>query len=76
MDTQPTPEDIIASALNLPPEQRMAVVNALLETVPAKDLDSANLLNQLLASRVMSARQGNLSDKTFSDIKREARLEN
>lgn len=67
MDTQ---EQIIASALKLPFEQRAAIVNALVGTV--QDTDDHQALDRFLNDRISSA--GDLSDKSFADIKREARL--
>jgi len=70
MDTQ---EQIIASALKLPFEQRAAVVNALVGSVQGADDNQA--LDRFLSARISSARQGQFSDKSFSDIKRDARLD-
>ncbi len=46
MDTNQTPQQIITSALQLPPEQRAAIADALLVSIPIEDseygvLDSA-----------------------------------
>ena len=71
MDTQ---EQIIASALKLPFEQRAAIVNALVATV--QDEGDQQALDRFLNDRISSARQGQLSDKSFADIKRDARLGN
>jgi hypothetical protein len=68
MDTQ---EQIIASALKLPFEQRAAIVNALVGTV--QDADDNKSLDRFLSDRISSA--GDLSDKSFADIKRDARLD-
>jgi hypothetical protein len=69
MDTQ---EQIIASALKLPFEQRAAIVNALVGTVQnAADNQS---LERFLSERISSAEH--LSDKSIAEIKRDARLDN
>lgn len=73
MDTQPTQEQIIASALKLPFEQRAAIVNALVGTMQG-DADN-HALDRFLSDRISSAQQGQISDKSFSDIKRDARLD-
>ena len=70
MDTQ---EQIIASALKLPFNQRAAVVNALVGSVQGEDDNLA--FDRFLSDRISSARQGQLSDKSFADIKRDARLD-
>jgi len=70
MDTQ---EQIIASALKLPFEQRAAIVNALVATV--QDADDQQALGRFLSDRISSAEQGQPSDKSFADIKRDARLD-
>ena len=71
MDTQ---EQIIASALKLPFEQRAAIVNALVATV--QDEGDQQALDRFLSDRISTAEQGQLSDKSFADIKRDARLDN
>ena len=68
MDTQ---EQIIAEALKLPFEQRAAIINALVGTVQGADDHQA--LDRFLSDRISSA--GDLSDKSFADIKRDARLD-
>lgn len=73
MDTQPTQQEIIASALKLPFEQRAAIVNALVGTV--QDDADHHALDRFLSDRISSAQQGQLSDKSFADIKRDARLD-
>jgi len=72
MDTQ---EQIIASALKLPFEQRAAIVNALVATVQ-QDAGDQQALDRFLSDRISTAEQGQLSDKSFADIKRDARLDN
>ena len=72
MDTQ---EQIIASALKLPFEQRAAIVNALVATVQ-QDAGNQQALDRFLSDRISTAEQGQLSDKSFADIKRDARLDN
>ena len=72
MDTQ---EQIIASALKLPFEQRAAIVNALVATVQ-QDAGDQQALDRFLSDRISTAEQGQLSDKSFADIKRYARLDN
>ena len=72
MDTQ---EQIIASALKLPFEQRAAIVNALVASVQ-QDAGDQQALGRFLTDRISSAQQGQLSDKSFADIKRDARLDN
>ena len=72
MDTQ---EQIIASALKLPFEQRAAIVNALVATVQ-QDAGDQQALDRFLSDRISTAEQGQLSDKCFADIKRDARLDN
>ena len=74
MDIQPTQEQIIASALKLPFEQRAAIVNALVGTVQ-DDANDHYALGRLLSDRISSAQQGQLSDKSIADIKRDARLD-
>lgn len=73
MDTQPTQEQIIASALKLPFEQRAAIVNALVGTVQDEAGDGA--LGRVLSDRIAAAEDGQVSDKSFADIKRDARLD-
>jgi len=73
MDTQPTQQQIIASALKLPLEERAAIVNALAGTVQDEAGDDA--LGRVLSGRIADAEAGQLSDKSFADIKREARLD-
>ena len=72
MDTQ---KQIIASALKLPFEQRAAIVNALVATVQ-QDAGDQQALDRFLSDRISTAEQGQLSDKSFADIKRDARLDN
>ena len=72
MDTQ---EQIIASALKLPFEQRAAIVNALVATVQ-QDAGDQQALDRFLSDRISTAEQGQLSDKSFADIKRDACLDN
>ena len=66
-------QEIIASALKLPFEQRAAIVNALVGTV--QDEADNNAFDQFLSERISSAKQGELSDKSFAGIKRDARLD-
>ena len=72
MDTQ---EQIIASALKLPFEQCAAIVNALVASVQ-QDAGDQQALDRFLSDRISSAQQGQLSEKSFADIKRDARLDN
>ena len=39
MDTHQTPEQIIASAMALPPDQRAAIITALQESIPSEAID-------------------------------------
>ena len=54
MDTQ---EQIIASALKLPFEQRAAIVNALVATVQ-QDAGDQQALDRFLSDRISTAEQG------------------
>ena len=74
MDMQLTPEQVIAAVKQLSDEQRATVLNALLAIVPAERLETPQQLQLFLQGRIAAARNGDFSEKTLSDIKREARL--
>ena len=75
METHQTPEQIIALAMQLAPEQRVAIADALLGSLPSNSLEQATRLHAYLQPRIEAAERGEFSDKTFSQIKHEARLE-
>lgn len=74
MQTPQTTEQIIASAMQLPLEQRKVVAQELLQSISGEQ-DAKQELNGFLSERVEEAQRGELSEKTFSQIKHEARLD-
>ena len=75
METHQSPEQILASAMQLPLDQRKAIAQELLQSIPTGQADSTFELDQL-RDQIEQAQRGELSNKSFSQIKHEARLEN
>lgn len=76
METHQSPEQIIASAMQLPFAQRKEIAQELLQSIPVGQSDSNQGLESILRGRIEQAQRGELSNKTFSQIKRDARLKN
>jgi len=74
MQTHQTPEQIIASAMQLPVEQRKVIAQELLQSISVGQ-DEVQELNAFLSGRIEEAERGELSEKNFSQIKHEARLD-
>ena len=76
METHQSPEQIIASAMQLPVAHRKVIAQKLLQSIPAGHSDSNLDLDSMLSDRIEQAQRGELSNMTFSQIKQDARLKN
>ena len=73
MNRNSTPEQIIAEAMQLTVEQRMVIAQQLLDSVPDTEQGNQQKLRVFLHDRIDAAEQGDLSNKSFSQIKLDAR---